>query len=152
MRLLNQARHQRGVAGGQCPPIFVFASPINFLPPTVFFWEEKVAFFCRKKRWNLWFPSEKAFRFRRRPFFFFFFFGDHLVLAGKFTISARKSLRISVKTFFFGDHLLLAGKKRWNFGQKKPSEIGENLCPTDFNFAPPISRSWRRPCANCELL
>ena len=68
-----------------------------------------------------------------------FFFGDYQLLAGKFVISARKSLRISAKTcFFFGDHLLLAGKdvKIGDFGHKKPSEIGENFCPHDFNFAP----------------
>ena len=129
-------------------------------------------------------------------FFFSFFFGDHLLLVGKFVISARKTfgfrrrpfffwkspafgrkirdfgqknLRISAKTFFFGDHLLLVGKfvisagkslqisaKTWrslafgwkicDFVQKKPSHFGENLCPPDFNFAPPISRSWRCPC------
>ena len=39
-----------------------------------------------------------------------FFFGDHLLLVGKFVISAGKSVRISAKTFFFGDHLLLVGK------------------------------------------
>ena len=44
----------------------------------------------------------------------------------KLVISARKSLRISAKTFFFF--------------------FGEDLCPPDFNFAPSISRSWRRPC------
>ena len=24
----------------------------------------------------------------------------------------------------------------------------KKLCPPDFNLAPPISRSWRRPCRN----
>ena len=38
------------------------------------------------------------------------------------------------------------GRKICDFGQKKPSHFGENLCPHDLNFAPPpISRSWRRP-------
>ena len=37
------------------------------------------------------------------------------------------------------------GRKICDFGQKKSSHFGENLCPHDFNFAPPISRSWRRP-------
>ena len=59
----TQARRQRGGRGGNAPPIY-------FLPPTVFFWKEEVAFLGRKKRWNLWFPSEKAFGLRRRPFFF----------------------------------------------------------------------------------
>ena len=90
----------------------------------------------------------------------------------KFAISARKSLRISAKTFFFflwrspafGRKICDFGQKKpsedlfflrslafgrtfRDFDQKKPSEIGENLCPPDFNFAPPISRSWRRPCS-----
>ena len=47
-------------AGGQCPPIFVFAPPdlflapplIYFLPPKVFFGEEKVAVIGRKKGLN----------------------------------------------------------------------------------------------------
>ena len=68
------------------------------------------------------------------------FFGAEKTL--KFVISARKSLRILAKTFFFRSPAF--GRKICDFGQKKPSEIGENLCPLDFNFAPPISRSWRR--------
>ena len=100
-----------GGAGGHCPPDFCFSPPIYFLPPTVFFCEEKVAVFGRKNRLNLrfrpekafGFRPEKAFGFRRRPFFFFLF-GDHLFLAGK-------SLRISSKTFFFfffRDHPIFA--------------------------------------------
>ena len=46
----NQVRRQRG---GIALTIFVFARPIYFLPPTVFFWEEKVAVFGRKNRLNL---------------------------------------------------------------------------------------------------
>ena len=48
----------------------------------------------------------------------------------KFSILARKSLRISSKTFFFyGDHLFLAVKtaKIFDFSQKKPSDFGEDL-------------------------
>ena len=37
------------------------------------------------------------------------------------------------------------GRKIGDFGQKKPSHFGENLCPPDFNFVSPISRRWRRP-------
>ena len=32
------------------------------------------------------------------------------------------------------------GRKICDFGQKKPSHFGENLCPPDLNFAPPRSR------------
>ena len=47
----GQARRQRGGWGGIASPILVFAPPIYFLPPTVFFWgEEKVAVFGRKNR------------------------------------------------------------------------------------------------------
>ena len=65
----------------------------------------------------------------------------------KFAISARKNPRISAKTFFWRSPAF--GRKICDFGQKKPSHFGENLCPLDFNFAPPISRSWRRPCCLC---
>ena len=57
----------------------------------------------------------------------------------KFAISARKSLWISAKTFFFWRSPAF-GRKICDFGQKKPSHFGENLCPPDFNFAPPRSR------------
>ena len=63
----------------------------------------------------------------------------------KFVISARKSLWISAKTFFFFLRSRAFNRKICDFGQKKPSHFSENLCPPDFNFAPPISRSWRRP-------
>ena len=103
--------------------------------------------------------------------FFFFFFGDYLILDGEFVISARKCLRKCL--FFwrspvfgrkisdfgqkmpsdFGEDLffflfwrsLVFGRKICDFGLKKPSDFGENLCPPDLNFVPPILRSWRRP-------
>ena len=57
---------------------------------------------------NLRFWPEKAFRFRRRPFFFLEITCFWLEKPLKFSISARKSLRISAKTFFlFGDHLII---------------------------------------------
>ena len=80
------------------PPIFVFAPspPIFFLPPTVFFLgEEEVGVFGRKKRSNLAILAGKSLRISAK----IFLFGDHLLLVGKFVISARKSLRISAKTF-----------------------------------------------------
>ena len=42
--------------------------------------------------------------------------------------------------FFWGKEVgVFGGKyvKICDFGQKKPSHFGENLCPPDFNFAPP---------------
>ena len=57
---------------------------------------------------------------------------------------------LALPRYFFGrKKLVFLGEKNvkiCDFGQKKPSHFGENLCPPDFNFAPPISRSWRRPC------
>ena len=89
-------------------PNFRFCPPIYFLPPHGIFWEEEVAFFWPEKTL-------------------------------KFVISVKKSLRILAKTFFFPFFLRLPGfgRKICDFGQKKPSDFGENLCPPNFNFAPP---------------
>ena len=124
--LLHQARPQRGGGqGGQCPSSdFRFCPPDLFLAPPRCFWGGKTC----------WSWAEKTF---------------------EFTISARKSLPFWAKTFFFfGDHLILAGKaigfRHLIFSKTSPqSNSGrmKRLCPPDFNFAPPISRSWRRPCA-----
>ena len=127
-----------GGQGGNAPPIFVLAPPFISCPPRnfvgrkkllglaeknvwisdfgqkkpsdfgkdLFFWRSPA--FGRKKRLNLRFWPEKAFRFRRRPFFFY-----HLI----FTETSPHS----------------------------NSGIMKKLCPPDFNFATPISRSWRRP-------
>ena len=132
-----------GGAGGAMPPRFSFLPPDFFLAPH--------GVFLGGRSWCIW-------------------AGKTL----KFAILARKSLRISAKTFFFwrspafdrkicdfsqkkpsdfGEDLFLFcrspaafGRKICDFGQKNPSHFGENLCPPDFNFAPPISRSWRRHC------
>ena len=129
-----QAHRQWGAEGTMPPQFFVFAPPIYFLPPPppVFFGWEKVAWFGWKKRLNLWFRPEKAFRFRRRPFFF----GDHLILAGK---------RLA-KTFFF----LRLPDFYWNFASIQ-FRNNEKALPPWFWFCPPppppISRSWRHPCS-----
>ena len=82
--------------------------PDLFLAPTrYFFGRMKLLFLAGKNVEICDFRQKKAFGFRRRPFFF---------------------LEI---TCFWPE------KKRKNFGQKNPSKIGENLCPPDFNFAPP---------------
>ena len=110
------------------------------------------------------FGRKKPSDFGEDLFFFFFWrspvFGrkkrDHLVLAGKSlrisaktfffwrsfecVISARKNLPISAKTFFFGDHLIFT-----ETSPQSNSGIMKKLSRPDFNFAPPISRSWRRP-------
>ena len=140
-----QARHQRG-AGGQCPHDFRFCPPDFFLAPTVFLGGRSWCFWVEKTL-KVAISARKSLRISAKTFFFFFY-GDHLLLAEKFVISARKSLRISAKTFFFCLRSPAFGLKICVFGQKKPSHFGENLCPPDFNFAPPISRSWRRPCCN----
>ena len=44
----------------------------------------------------------------------------------KFAISARKSLRFSTKTYFFWRSPAF-GRKICDFGQKKPSDFGEDL-------------------------
>ena len=84
----------------------------------------------------------------------------------KLTVSAEKSLSISVKTFFFfffGDHLILGGKnvRISDFGPKITLNFGEDirifegLClkspPTKFSrsdtgMGPPNQKSWLRLC------
>ena len=74
-------------AGGQCPPIFFLVLPRYFFK-LVFLGGKNVEI-CdlgQKKPWDF---GEDL----------FFFFWDHLLLVGKFSISVRKSLRISAKTF-----------------------------------------------------
>ena len=118
----RQARRQRG----QCPPDFFLALHGIFLGrrKLVFLGGKnvKICNFGQKKPWDF---GEDLFFWRSPSFcrkicdfgqkkpsdFGNFFFGGHLLLVGKFVISARKSLHISAKI-----------------------------------FAPPISRSWRRPC------
>ena len=110
----TQARRQRGGRGGHCPRFsFLPPPPPRFIscpppPPPIYFLPPHGIFLGGK---SCCFWPEKTL---------------------KFVISTRKSLRISAKTFFFlflGDHLLLAGKnvKICDFGQKKPSDFGEDL-------------------------
>ena len=98
-----------GGQGGQCLPDFRFYPPDFFLPPTVFFGRKKLLFLGGKNVKICDFGQKKPLDFGED---LFFFFENHLLLVGKFVISARKSLRISAKTFFFifGDHLLLIEK------------------------------------------
>ena len=65
---------------------------------------------------------------------------------------ARKSLRISAKTFFLFLRSPAFGRKICDFGQKKPSHFGENLCPPDFNFAPRSREAGNAPglIASCR--
>ena len=95
----------------------------SFLPPPPIFFLPTTVFFGRKKL---------------------------VFLGGKFVFSARKRLRISTKAFFVWRSPAF-GRKICDFGQKKRPHFGENLCPPDFNFAPPISRSWRRPCKHYHI-
>ena len=59
-----------GGRGGNVPRFSFLPPRFISCAPTVFFGEEKVADFGRKKRLNFWIRPEKAFGFRRRPFFF----------------------------------------------------------------------------------
>ena len=116
--------------------------PSQFLflpPPHGIFLGGRSWCFWAKKTLKFAISARKSLRIAAKTFFFFF--GDHLLLVGKFVISARISLRISAKTsFFFFWRSPAFGRKICNFGQKKPSHFGKNLCPPDFNFAPPRSR------------
>ena len=99
-------------------PVFGRTNRLNFrfrpkksLRISAFFfclWRSPV--FGRTNRLNFRFRPEKTFGFRRKPFFLGItcFWPEKPI---KFSISARKSLRIPAKTFFFsGDHLFLAGQ------------------------------------------
>ena len=55
------------------------------------FWRSPVL--GREKRFNFWFPPEKAFGFRRRPVFFFFF-GDHLIFTKNLPQSSSGTMNI----------------------------------------------------------
>ena len=105
------------------PSRFSFLLPEFFLaPPMVFFWEEEVGSFWAEKTLKFAISARKSLRISAKTFFFWrspafgrkicdfgqkkpshfgedLFFGDHLLLVGKFVISAGKSLRISAKTF-----------------------------------------------------
>ena len=112
-----------------CPPRF-FSYPPHGILLSWCFWAEKTLKFAIS-------PQKKPSDFGEDLFFFFFFFfGDHLLLVGKYAISARKSLRISAKTFFFWRSPAF-GWKICDFGQKKPSHFGENLCPLILILPPP---------------
>ena len=147
MRLLIQARHQRGGggggggAGGQCPPIFVFASPINFLPPRYFFGRKKLLFLAGKNVEICDFRQKKPSDFGEDLYLFiFFFFGDHLVLARNFTISARKSLRISVKTFFLEITCFWPEKNVEISARKSLRKSAKTFAPPILILPPPQSR------------
>ena len=91
----KQVRRQRGAMPP--PPIFVFAPPDFFLAhPWYFFGRKKLVFLDEKNVKICDFGQKKPSDFGED---LFFFFGDHLLLVGKFMISAKKSLRISAKTF-----------------------------------------------------
>ena len=138
-----------GGAGGAMPLRFSFLpplSPIYFLPPHGIFWGGISCCFWPEKTFKFVISARKSLRISAKTFSFFFFeitwFWPEKTF--KFVISARKSLRILAKTFsfsfFFGDHLIFT-----KTSPQSDSGIMKKLCPPDFNFAPPISRSWRRP-------
>ena len=79
------------------------------------------------------------------PIFFLppprYFFGrKKLVFLGEKNVKIcdfgqKKSSDFGEDLFFWRSPAF--GRKICDFGQKKPSHFGENLCPPDFNFAPP---------------
>ena len=85
--------------------------------------------------------------------FFFFFFGDHLLLAGKNVkvcdFGQKKPSDFGEDLFFFFFlEIFTETSPQSNAGTIKiwnKFNAGFQLCSPDFNFAPPISRSWRRP-------
>ena len=64
--------------------------PIFFLPLRYFFGRKKLLFLGGKNVKICDFGQKKPSDFGEDLFFSFFFFGDHLLLVGKFVISARK--------------------------------------------------------------
>ena len=124
------------------PPRFSLLPP-RFISctPTVFFWEEEVVFFLAGKNVEICdLRQKKPSDFSEDLLFFFVFFGDHLVLAGKFAISARKSLRTSAKTFFFWRSPAFGRKETLKFRPEKAfGNRQKPLPPPDFN-SPPRSR------------
>ena len=117
------------------PPILVFAPPIFFLPSYgIFFWEEEVGVFWAEKTFEFAISARKSLRISAKTFFLFFTrspaFGRKICDFGQ-----KKSSRFGEDLFFWRSPAF--GRKICDFGQKKPSHFGENLCPPDFNFAPP---------------
>ena len=87
---LCRAHSRRVASRGAMPPDFFLA------PPRYFFGRKKLVFLGGKNVKICDIRQKKPSDFGED---LSFFFGDHLLLVGKFVISARKSLRISAKTF-----------------------------------------------------
>ena len=136
-----------GGQGGQCPPDFHFCPPRFISCPPRYFFGRKKLLFWPEKTLKFVISVRTNFRISAKTFFFF---GDHLVLAGKFVISARKSHRISAKTFFLEITCFWPEKNVKISARKSLRKSAKTFAPLDFNFAPPISRSWRRPCLEGE--
>ena len=95
---LHPCASPAGGQRGQCPLDFCFCPPDFFLAlPRCFFGRKKLVFLGGKNVKICDFGQKKPSDFGED--LFFFLFRDHLLLVGKFVISARKSLRISAKTF-----------------------------------------------------
>ena len=124
-----------GGRGGNAPR-FSFLPPS---PPRIFSCPLR-HFFGRKKLVFLGGKNVKICDFgQKKPSDFgedlFFWRSTYCFLAGKFVMSAKKSLWISAKTFFFFRSPAF-GRKVCDFGQKKPSHFGENLCPLILILSP----------------
>ena len=107
-------RAASGGAGGQCPPIFVFAPPINFLPPHGTCWGGKSCWFWPEKTLEFVISARNSLQISAKTFFFFWRSPDF----------GRKNFRIRYLIF-------TETSPQSNSGRMK------KLCPPDFNFAPP---------------
>ena len=122
------------------PPRFSFLPPDLFLAPPRYFFGRKKLFFLAGKNVEICdFRQKKPSDFGEDFLFSFFFFGDHLVLAGKFAISARKSLRTSAKNFFLEITCFWPEKNAKILARKGLRKSAKTFAPPDFNFAPPRS-------------
>ena len=132
--------HRRVASGGAMPhPIFIFAPPPDFfLAPHGIFLGGRSCCYWAEKTLKFAISARKSLRILAKTFFFFFILEITCFWSENLRFRSEKAFGFRRRPFFFfWDHLWF-----------RPEKFGENLCPPDFNFAPPppISRSWRRPC------
>ena len=77
------------------------------------------------------------------------FLEEEVVLGGKNVkicdFGQRKPSDFGEDLFFFFLRSPPFGRKICDFGQNKPAHFGENLCPSDFNFAPRSRKASNAP-------
>ena len=130
-----------GGARGQCPPDFRFCSP------RYFFGRKKLVFLGGKNVKICDFGQKKPTDVGEDLFFVFFFVLEITCFWSE-NLRFRPEKAFGFRRFVWKSPAF--GRKICDFGHKKPSHFGENLCPPD--FCPPISRSWRRPWLQYDSL